>query len=251
MARWRAGRRPATPFKPIGGGTASTRAGRSMAGILRSASGSKTPHASLNVSRSSFDTRSVRTLPSDEKFSRMTATTRLSMTIDAITMKEMKNANAPAEPQLRSAAEHFPVDSSTAASIIMPLQLSPVRAWKRRSIDEPSVLKLRSAVRFSCTATYVKRLTPRTAYMKTTRASTPPTLTSAGKESTSVMMRSRTCFAPGPLSSRRMRRMRRTRSTRSTIGGMGRIFSRSSAANWSSSEVHTSVQSKRHQLSPK
>ena len=80
--------------------------------------------------------------------------------------------------------------------------------------------------------------------MNVMSASIEPTLMSEGKESTIVMMRLRSSLAP--LSSRRMRRMRSTRSTRSSIGGSGRICSSSSAANWSSSEVHTRKKSKRH-----
>ena len=52
----------------------STSAGRSRAGIFESPSGSKSAHASLKVSMSCAETRSVRTLPREEKFSRITAT---------------------------------------------------------------------------------------------------------------------------------------------------------------------------------
>ena len=82
-------------------------------------------------------------------------------------------------------------------------------------------------------------------------ASSDEMLTSAGAESTSVIIRSRSPLARLLLSSRSTRRMRRTRSTRSSIGGIGRNASSSSWPNWSSSVVHTRKKSKRHQLSRK
>ena len=251
MANCRLGRWLTMPLMPNGVGKARIRSGSFVDGIRLSASGSKSPQTSLNVSMSSLDTRSERTWPSVEKFSRITATTRLSTTMLPSTMNETKYGTAMGPPQLPSAAEHLPESSVTSASTIMPLQLSPVRHWNRSSIELPSVLKLRLSVMFSCATTNVNRLTPSTPYMKTTSERTPPTFMSGGNEMTSVIIRSRIRRAPGPLSRRRMRRMRSTRSTRSTIGGMGRTCSSSSAANWSSSEVHTRVKSNRHQLSPK
>ena len=99
--------------------------------------------------------------------------------------------------------------------------------------------------------THVKSCTPSTAYMPISSASSDEMLTSAGAESTSVIIRSRSPFARLLLSSRSTRKMRSTRSTRSSIGGNGSIVSSSSWPNWSSSVVHTRKKSKRHQLSRK
>ena len=78
-----------------------------------------------------------------------------------ITSKPMKYGTATHEPQAPPRA--LARDLLHLASVIMPLQLSPVRHWKRRSIDEPSEWKLRCSSIESPSASQVKRLRPRTA----------------------------------------------------------------------------------------
>ena len=72
-------------------------------------------------------------MPSDEKFSRMTATTRLRKTNEPISWKPMKYGTAAAEPHVPAASEQRPEAAVTAASDMSPDQLSPVRHWKRGS----------------------------------------------------------------------------------------------------------------------
>ena len=84
---------------------------------------------------------------------------------------------------------------------------------------EPSVWKLRCSVRLAWLATKVNSCTPRTEKMKRQRQRTPPTLSSAGKESMIVMIKLRSSRAER--SSRSTRKMRKVRSARRSIGGMG------------------------------
>ena len=199
---------------------------------------------------SAAETRSGLRLPSDEKFSRMTATTRLRKTKDPRIWKATKKATACTPPQLLGEAfGSQPRSGVIMQSSIMPAQPSPVRHWKRRRKALLKVTKLLVSVTLFCHLTYVKSCTPSTENMNMSSASSEQTLTSEGSESTMVMIRSRTPFAP--LSSRRMRSTRKTRSTRSSMGGSGSTCARSSAANWSSSEVVTRKKSNWHQASEK
>ena len=64
--------------------------------------------------------------------------------------KVIKYGMAAFRPQLPSSYVNMPLMGVTMASVIMPLQLSPVRHWVRRSIAAPSDSKLRWLSMLSC-----------------------------------------------------------------------------------------------------
>eukprot|EP00964_Phaeocystis_antarctica_P015790 scaffold8721_cov80-Phaeocystis_antarctica.AAC.40 len=148
---------PPPPLKPIGGGSAFRTLARSEMGARPLASGSISAHASLKFAMSLLEIRFGLTLPSVVKFSRMTATTRLSITNEPSTWKETKYGMAAAVPQLPSSTVQLELSGDAMQSDMIAAQSSPVSTWKRSSRALPKLLKLRSSVRSASPwATYLQ-----------------------------------------------------------------------------------------------